>query len=683
MRSYSPSEDRKQVIEFMPLTLIVGSNGTGKTTIIESLRFIIAGSEPPYSDSRRNFIHESKDEFKVNSHEYACIELRFKNSNDQLCIAKRVIGRAGMGKTPTTASSYKIGTREWTQVHRQDDWAKIIPTVFGLPNQALLNNVILCHQEENLWCMGDSSSVKQVFDKIFGCEQYKKELKYIDDEIREAKKERASIEAAISSARERVSRRSRIGQVVAESRLELKELVTDIKKTTSEIEILVEREKNLSKTIEEFNERMREVEKLKLKIVELTERDAIYRKSLETFSIKRPAPPASSANKQQPIKKKHAPDPTATDLESIAEDLSDMLALIKNMPESNDLTDLKKLVEKTLKKVEAIKDRFDVKPPEPEPEPIEESENDVEKQVRMYRETTEKNITENLKKLKLIRNHIESVPAQSIDEKKVQEIKSDFEEVQRHLIKARQQEASMKGAKTQLARDLERNEREFSLLKDANYNYSEQMGLLACNKIMMDDLEKLKECFMDSINTFHDQMIVKINDHLGRRWRMIYQGKDIESIELVDEEITRGKDKKSYNYYIAMRKNGKRMKMKEKSSAGQRALAAIILRMTLAELFVHNFAFIALDEPTANLDLANVQALAKSIKIYVKKRTKIGTNVQWIIITHDEQFLRALDEESSPYFYRVRMDPSDKCSEIVKIPCHESGLTTDGETNDD
>ena len=46
IRSFSP--DRDETIEFYsPLTMIVGSNGCGKTTIIESLKFACTGSLPP------------------------------------------------------------------------------------------------------------------------------------------------------------------------------------------------------------------------------------------------------------------------------------------------------------------------------------------------------------------------------------------------------------------------------------------------------------------------------------------------------------------------------------------------------------------------------------------------------------------------------------------------------------
>lgn len=41
-----------------PLTLIVGQNGVGKTTVIECLRYITTGEFPPGSDRGKSFIHD-------------------------------------------------------------------------------------------------------------------------------------------------------------------------------------------------------------------------------------------------------------------------------------------------------------------------------------------------------------------------------------------------------------------------------------------------------------------------------------------------------------------------------------------------------------------------------------------------------------------------------------------------
>lgn len=49
VRSYS--QQSEESIEFLkPLTIIVGANGAGKTSIIESLKFATTGALPPLSD---------------------------------------------------------------------------------------------------------------------------------------------------------------------------------------------------------------------------------------------------------------------------------------------------------------------------------------------------------------------------------------------------------------------------------------------------------------------------------------------------------------------------------------------------------------------------------------------------------------------------------------------------------
>jgi DNA repair protein RAD50 len=54
--------------------------------------------------------------------------------------------------------------------------------------------------------------------------------------------------------------------------------------------------------------------------------------------------------------------------------------------------------------------------------------------------------------------------------------------------------------------------------------------------------------------------------------------------------------------------------MRNRCSAGQKVLASIIIRLALAESFSLNCGILALDEPTTNLDEANVQQLAYSLK---------------------------------------------------------------------
>ena len=77
VRAFSPDDD-EQVISFcFPLTIIVGANGCGKTTIIEALKYAITGSMPPGVKNGQAFVHDPKSAGQ--SSVKASIKLRFTN----------------------------------------------------------------------------------------------------------------------------------------------------------------------------------------------------------------------------------------------------------------------------------------------------------------------------------------------------------------------------------------------------------------------------------------------------------------------------------------------------------------------------------------------------------------------------------------------------------------------------
>ena len=83
------SFDDKQisVIEFFsPVTVIVGHNGSGKTTIIECLKYATTGDQPPNTRGGA-FIHDPK---MANEKEVkAQVKLRFRAANGQRMLAVR------------------------------------------------------------------------------------------------------------------------------------------------------------------------------------------------------------------------------------------------------------------------------------------------------------------------------------------------------------------------------------------------------------------------------------------------------------------------------------------------------------------------------------------------------------------------------------------------------------------
>ncbi|GMG56313.1 unnamed protein product [Ambrosiozyma monospora] len=103
-----------------------------------------------------------------------------------------------------------------------------------------------------------------------------------------------------------------------------------------------------------------------------------------------------------------------------------------------------------------------------------------------------------------------------------------------------------------------------------------------------------------------------------------------------------------------MVKNGVELDMRGRCSAGQRVLASIIIRLSLAENFGTNFGVIALDEPTTNLDEDNINSLAQSLNALIELR-KQQSNFQIIVITHDEKFMSEMGAQNyTEHFYKVQ-----------------------------
>lgn len=99
------------------------------------------------------------------------------------------------------------------------------------------------------------------------------------------------------------------------------------------------------------------------------------------------------------------------------------------------------------------------------------------------------------------------------------------------------------------------------------------------------------------------------------------------------------------------------MEFRGQSSAGQRVLACLIIRIALAETFSGHCGVLALDEPTTNLDRSNIEALCEALNNIVEEREG-QRNFMLIVITHDEEFIQALGRVMS--YYRVYRDDNGK-----------------------
>ncbi|KAL7105884.1 hypothetical protein ACP275_07G074600 [Erythranthe tilingii] len=182
IRSFDP-ENRNVITFFKPLTLIVGHNGAGKTTIIECLKVACTGELPPNARSGHSFIHDPKVAGETETK--GQIKLRFKTAarKDVVCI------RSFQLTQKATKMEYKaiesvlqtINPQTGEKVclsYRCADMDREIPALMGV-SKAILENVIFVHQDEANWPLQDASTLKKKFDDIFSATRYTKALEVI------------------------------------------------------------------------------------------------------------------------------------------------------------------------------------------------------------------------------------------------------------------------------------------------------------------------------------------------------------------------------------------------------------------------------------------------------------------------------------------------------------------------
>ena len=171
-----------------------------------------------------------------------------------------------------------------------------------------------------------------------------------------------------------------------------------------------------------------------------------------------------------------------------------------------------------------------------------------------------------------------------------------------------------------------------------------------------DDIEKYSRALDSAIMRYHAAKMDEINRIIRELWTSTYQGADIDTVEIrADAETTAAN--RSYNYRVVMLKGGDReLDMRGRSSAGQRVLASLIIRLALAETFGLQCGVLALDEPTTNLDRENIEGLASALGELVRVR-RAQSNFQLLIITHDEEFVAMLGRhQCADYYWRIDKD---------------------------
>ena len=183
IRAFSPHNE--DAIEFFkPLTIIVGPNGSGKTTVIECLKQACTGTMPPGVKKGAAFIHDPN--LSKTSETRAQIKLRLIGADGSKVVVLKqflatVKGQEGKTKMEFKATDQTLKTlNPATNVQealtlRVSDIEKEVPARMGV-SKAVLENVIFVHQEESNWPLGENLQVKKKFDEIFNLSGYIKAM---------------------------------------------------------------------------------------------------------------------------------------------------------------------------------------------------------------------------------------------------------------------------------------------------------------------------------------------------------------------------------------------------------------------------------------------------------------------------------------------------------------------------
>ncbi len=135
------------------------------------------------------------------------------------------------------------------------DMDKQMSKLFGVSN-AVLENVIFCHQEETLWPFADQTHLKKIFDEIFETEKYTKVLQDMRQEAKNYRGLKKVIRNEFDLKNKDYQVYKKVVKTVEECRDKIGQLDESSKSVTAEIEA----EKAKLQVFEEKEKRLKDLE---------------------------------------------------------------------------------------------------------------------------------------------------------------------------------------------------------------------------------------------------------------------------------------------------------------------------------------------------------------------------------------------------------------------------------------
>jgi len=294
-----PTERGESIRFDKPLTLVAGINGSGKTTIIEALKFVTTGGLPPGAGLKGAWVHDPglQGEKEV----MAQVKLLFHAANGTRLVVTRSmqLQLKKNSRTQKTSECSLLLERHGQKTVLSTRVAELdqqVPLYLGV-SSSLIENVIFCHQEDSQWPLAESSTLKKKFDEIFEAGKYTKAVKELLDIRKKHRQDLGRQEALADSAKKDRDRMRKVQKQSEKLNAEMEELRKVAHDLDEKMQSAQKQANDCWKASEEFsdvivklqgyrneaNSKEQTLNELKVHLKEVSESDEWLEKTLAEF----------------------------------------------------------------------------------------------------------------------------------------------------------------------------------------------------------------------------------------------------------------------------------------------------------------------------------------------------------------------------------------------------------------